>query len=59
MPRCGLCGQPGKRMKLDNVYRILCNHHYDQHMARDGEHKVLFQKASGIERGNHKDNIPL
>ena len=51
MPRCGLCGQPGKRMKLDNVYRILCNHHHDQHMGKDGEHNVLFQKASGIERG--------
>ena len=58
MGRCGLCGQPGNEIvRLRKDKRRLCKHHYQQYLAKEGDHKVVFQRASGnpLKKSNQKD----
>nr|UVF62660.1 hypothetical protein [Yangshan Harbor Nitrososphaeria virus] len=49
MKRCAICGQKADiLLQLGEERRRLCKHHYQQHMAKDGDYDVIFQKASDL-----------
>ncbi len=60
----GICGQCDRKAAVriplgeSNDSRWLCLKHYNLYMEANTEHKVVFQKASAMERVS-KDNILL
>lgn len=56
MKRCAICGSHGDiTLVLGKDKRRLCKKHYEQHMAKDGEYDVIFQKASEFKRDITRD----
>jgi hypothetical protein len=56
MKRCAICGGTADTtIQLGRDKRRLCQKHYEQHMAKDGDYDVIFQKASQFKRNINRD----